>query len=223
MQCSLYVCRWWPQYVSFFFFFLMIRRPPRSTLSSSSAASDVYKRQVSRRVRGEQQPGHMPFVEGEDSEEDEEEVCQPQTVVERPAAPPARVPDVVVPNAIPGLLSTSVGAINAAPIPRPSGTDSPVYADPENAMQHRLRERNTGFRMTLGRRLEQILGGIKMDMNQCSKMFGGNLDALQDTNQTMRSVNADIGCLCETMETNKIIDGGFAFVDEKAGTSPKSK
>eukprot|EP00656_Telonema_subtile_P015606 TRINITY_DN18205_c0_g1_i2.p1 TRINITY_DN18205_c0_g1~~TRINITY_DN18205_c0_g1_i2.p1 ORF type:complete len:196 (-),score=54.40 TRINITY_DN18205_c0_g1_i2:183-770(-) len=30
----------------------MTRRPPRSTLSSSSAASDVYKRQVSRRVRG---------------------------------------------------------------------------------------------------------------------------------------------------------------------------
>src|SRR5665648_843631 len=27
----------------------MIRRPPRSTLSSSSAASDVYKRQVSRK------------------------------------------------------------------------------------------------------------------------------------------------------------------------------
>eukprot|EP00658_Telonema_sp_P-2_P079575 TRINITY_DN7721_c0_g1_i4.p1 TRINITY_DN7721_c0_g1~~TRINITY_DN7721_c0_g1_i4.p1 ORF type:complete len:168 (+),score=54.70 TRINITY_DN7721_c0_g1_i4:104-607(+) len=30
----------------------MIRRPPRSTLSSSSAASDVYKRQYQRRVRG---------------------------------------------------------------------------------------------------------------------------------------------------------------------------
>eukprot|EP00656_Telonema_subtile_P012306 TRINITY_DN16191_c0_g1_i2.p1 TRINITY_DN16191_c0_g1~~TRINITY_DN16191_c0_g1_i2.p1 ORF type:complete len:122 (+),score=14.66 TRINITY_DN16191_c0_g1_i2:32-397(+) len=34
------------------FFFLMIRQPPRSTLSSSSAASDVYKRQYQRRVRG---------------------------------------------------------------------------------------------------------------------------------------------------------------------------
>eukprot|EP00658_Telonema_sp_P-2_P038339 TRINITY_DN27537_c0_g1_i1.p1 TRINITY_DN27537_c0_g1~~TRINITY_DN27537_c0_g1_i1.p1 ORF type:complete len:205 (+),score=60.91 TRINITY_DN27537_c0_g1_i1:116-730(+) len=32
----------------------MIRRPPRSTLSSSSAASDVYKRQYQRRVRGNQ-------------------------------------------------------------------------------------------------------------------------------------------------------------------------
>eukprot|EP00658_Telonema_sp_P-2_P039534 TRINITY_DN28270_c0_g2_i2.p1 TRINITY_DN28270_c0_g2~~TRINITY_DN28270_c0_g2_i2.p1 ORF type:complete len:1120 (-),score=319.90 TRINITY_DN28270_c0_g2_i2:60-3419(-) len=32
----------------------MIRRPPRSTLSSSSAASDVYKRQYQRRVRGTQ-------------------------------------------------------------------------------------------------------------------------------------------------------------------------
>eukprot|EP00656_Telonema_subtile_P051584 TRINITY_DN697_c0_g1_i1.p1 TRINITY_DN697_c0_g1~~TRINITY_DN697_c0_g1_i1.p1 ORF type:complete len:288 (-),score=56.78 TRINITY_DN697_c0_g1_i1:70-933(-) len=32
----------------------MIRRPPRSTLSSSSAASDVYKRQYQRRVRGAQ-------------------------------------------------------------------------------------------------------------------------------------------------------------------------
>eukprot|EP00658_Telonema_sp_P-2_P011067 TRINITY_DN14208_c0_g1_i1.p1 TRINITY_DN14208_c0_g1~~TRINITY_DN14208_c0_g1_i1.p1 ORF type:complete len:238 (-),score=54.32 TRINITY_DN14208_c0_g1_i1:325-1038(-) len=32
----------------------MIRRPPRSTLSSSSAASDVYKRQYQRRVRGQQ-------------------------------------------------------------------------------------------------------------------------------------------------------------------------
>src|SRR5674536_157162 len=32
----------------------MIRRPPRSTLSSSSAASDVYKRQLSRRVRSTQ-------------------------------------------------------------------------------------------------------------------------------------------------------------------------
>eukprot|EP00656_Telonema_subtile_P000660 TRINITY_DN10304_c0_g1_i1.p1 TRINITY_DN10304_c0_g1~~TRINITY_DN10304_c0_g1_i1.p1 ORF type:complete len:187 (+),score=33.53 TRINITY_DN10304_c0_g1_i1:42-602(+) len=30
----------------------MTRRPPRSTLSSSSAASDVYKRQYQRRVRG---------------------------------------------------------------------------------------------------------------------------------------------------------------------------
>eukprot|EP00657_Telonema_sp_P-1_P010154 TRINITY_DN4451_c0_g1_i3.p1 TRINITY_DN4451_c0_g1~~TRINITY_DN4451_c0_g1_i3.p1 ORF type:complete len:124 (-),score=24.18 TRINITY_DN4451_c0_g1_i3:162-533(-) len=35
-----------------FFFFLMIRRPPRSTQSRSSAASDVYKRQYQRRVRG---------------------------------------------------------------------------------------------------------------------------------------------------------------------------
>eukprot|EP00656_Telonema_subtile_P056619 TRINITY_DN908_c0_g1_i5.p1 TRINITY_DN908_c0_g1~~TRINITY_DN908_c0_g1_i5.p1 ORF type:complete len:198 (+),score=14.96 TRINITY_DN908_c0_g1_i5:124-717(+) len=33
----------------------MIRRPPRSTLSSSSAASDVYKRQYQRRVRGSHQ------------------------------------------------------------------------------------------------------------------------------------------------------------------------
>src|SRR5674536_354137 len=31
---------------------LMIRRPPRSTLSSSSAASDVYKRQLHRRLTG---------------------------------------------------------------------------------------------------------------------------------------------------------------------------
>eukprot|EP00658_Telonema_sp_P-2_P047956 TRINITY_DN36501_c0_g1_i1.p1 TRINITY_DN36501_c0_g1~~TRINITY_DN36501_c0_g1_i1.p1 ORF type:complete len:144 (+),score=22.48 TRINITY_DN36501_c0_g1_i1:117-548(+) len=31
----------------------MIRRPPRSTLSSSSAASDVYKRQVTKRVMGD--------------------------------------------------------------------------------------------------------------------------------------------------------------------------
>eukprot|EP00656_Telonema_subtile_P031388 TRINITY_DN34358_c0_g1_i1.p1 TRINITY_DN34358_c0_g1~~TRINITY_DN34358_c0_g1_i1.p1 ORF type:complete len:394 (+),score=148.35 TRINITY_DN34358_c0_g1_i1:110-1291(+) len=36
----------------------MIRRPPRSTLSSSSAASDVYKRQYQRRVRGIA-PSHM--------------------------------------------------------------------------------------------------------------------------------------------------------------------
>eukprot|EP00656_Telonema_subtile_P033922 TRINITY_DN3804_c0_g1_i4.p1 TRINITY_DN3804_c0_g1~~TRINITY_DN3804_c0_g1_i4.p1 ORF type:complete len:574 (-),score=184.92 TRINITY_DN3804_c0_g1_i4:28-1749(-) len=36
----------------YFRFFVMIRRPPRSTLSSSSAASDVYKRQYQRRVRG---------------------------------------------------------------------------------------------------------------------------------------------------------------------------
>eukprot|EP00658_Telonema_sp_P-2_P032288 TRINITY_DN23948_c0_g1_i3.p1 TRINITY_DN23948_c0_g1~~TRINITY_DN23948_c0_g1_i3.p1 ORF type:complete len:476 (+),score=103.86 TRINITY_DN23948_c0_g1_i3:71-1498(+) len=35
----------------------MIRRPPRSTLSSSSAASDVYKRQYQRRVRGVPQKG----------------------------------------------------------------------------------------------------------------------------------------------------------------------
>eukprot|EP00658_Telonema_sp_P-2_P020135 TRINITY_DN1793_c0_g1_i14.p1 TRINITY_DN1793_c0_g1~~TRINITY_DN1793_c0_g1_i14.p1 ORF type:complete len:162 (+),score=14.73 TRINITY_DN1793_c0_g1_i14:116-601(+) len=35
----------------------MIRRPPRSTLSSSSAASDVYKRQYQRRVRG------LPFLQ----------------------------------------------------------------------------------------------------------------------------------------------------------------
>eukprot|EP00656_Telonema_subtile_P026786 TRINITY_DN2876_c0_g1_i12.p1 TRINITY_DN2876_c0_g1~~TRINITY_DN2876_c0_g1_i12.p1 ORF type:complete len:230 (+),score=33.50 TRINITY_DN2876_c0_g1_i12:120-809(+) len=34
----------------------MIRRPPRSTLSSSSAASDVYKRQYQRRVRGSASP-----------------------------------------------------------------------------------------------------------------------------------------------------------------------
>eukprot|EP00658_Telonema_sp_P-2_P073455 TRINITY_DN6252_c0_g1_i2.p1 TRINITY_DN6252_c0_g1~~TRINITY_DN6252_c0_g1_i2.p1 ORF type:complete len:365 (+),score=105.29 TRINITY_DN6252_c0_g1_i2:125-1219(+) len=37
----------------------MIRRPPRSTLSSSSAASDVYKRQYQRRVRGALPPS-MP-------------------------------------------------------------------------------------------------------------------------------------------------------------------
>eukprot|EP00658_Telonema_sp_P-2_P034054 TRINITY_DN2489_c0_g1_i5.p1 TRINITY_DN2489_c0_g1~~TRINITY_DN2489_c0_g1_i5.p1 ORF type:complete len:117 (-),score=38.99 TRINITY_DN2489_c0_g1_i5:104-454(-) len=37
----------------------MIRRPPRSTLSSSSAASDVYKRQYQRRVRG--LPGHHTY------------------------------------------------------------------------------------------------------------------------------------------------------------------
>eukprot|EP00658_Telonema_sp_P-2_P071327 TRINITY_DN605_c0_g1_i5.p1 TRINITY_DN605_c0_g1~~TRINITY_DN605_c0_g1_i5.p1 ORF type:complete len:170 (-),score=34.98 TRINITY_DN605_c0_g1_i5:61-570(-) len=36
----------------------MIRRPPRSTLSSSSAASDVYKRQYQRRVRGLSDGGH---------------------------------------------------------------------------------------------------------------------------------------------------------------------
>ena len=35
------------------FFFLMIRRPPRSTLDRSSAASDVYKRQDSKRPGGE--------------------------------------------------------------------------------------------------------------------------------------------------------------------------
>eukprot|EP00658_Telonema_sp_P-2_P071204 TRINITY_DN60508_c0_g1_i1.p2 TRINITY_DN60508_c0_g1~~TRINITY_DN60508_c0_g1_i1.p2 ORF type:complete len:150 (-),score=17.54 TRINITY_DN60508_c0_g1_i1:416-865(-) len=49
----------------------MIRRPPRSTLSSSSAASDVYKRQYQRRVRGSNRsemassgprsfPGYLP-------------------------------------------------------------------------------------------------------------------------------------------------------------------
>eukprot|EP00656_Telonema_subtile_P057755 TRINITY_DN957_c0_g1_i1.p1 TRINITY_DN957_c0_g1~~TRINITY_DN957_c0_g1_i1.p1 ORF type:complete len:377 (+),score=72.06 TRINITY_DN957_c0_g1_i1:91-1221(+) len=38
----------------------MIRRPPRSTLSSSSAASDVYKRQYQRRVRG--QDTQMPLA-----------------------------------------------------------------------------------------------------------------------------------------------------------------
>eukprot|EP00657_Telonema_sp_P-1_P005888 TRINITY_DN2368_c0_g1_i4.p2 TRINITY_DN2368_c0_g1~~TRINITY_DN2368_c0_g1_i4.p2 ORF type:complete len:100 (+),score=35.79 TRINITY_DN2368_c0_g1_i4:103-402(+) len=43
----------------FFFFFLMIRRPPRSTQSRSSAASDVYKRQYQRRVRGAQQIAHV--------------------------------------------------------------------------------------------------------------------------------------------------------------------
>eukprot|EP00658_Telonema_sp_P-2_P055782 TRINITY_DN4433_c0_g1_i2.p1 TRINITY_DN4433_c0_g1~~TRINITY_DN4433_c0_g1_i2.p1 ORF type:complete len:852 (+),score=208.33 TRINITY_DN4433_c0_g1_i2:77-2632(+) len=36
----------------------MIRRPPRSTLSSSSAASDVYKRQYQRRVRGTREREH---------------------------------------------------------------------------------------------------------------------------------------------------------------------
>eukprot|EP00658_Telonema_sp_P-2_P054038 TRINITY_DN4287_c0_g1_i6.p1 TRINITY_DN4287_c0_g1~~TRINITY_DN4287_c0_g1_i6.p1 ORF type:complete len:139 (-),score=8.11 TRINITY_DN4287_c0_g1_i6:252-668(-) len=38
----------------------MIRRPPRSTLSSSSAASDVYKRQYQRRVRGPLLENHAP-------------------------------------------------------------------------------------------------------------------------------------------------------------------
>eukprot|EP00656_Telonema_subtile_P034950 TRINITY_DN3896_c0_g1_i4.p1 TRINITY_DN3896_c0_g1~~TRINITY_DN3896_c0_g1_i4.p1 ORF type:complete len:343 (+),score=48.84 TRINITY_DN3896_c0_g1_i4:94-1122(+) len=38
----------------------MIRRPPRSTLSSSSAASDVYKRQYQRRVRGESSRNMSP-------------------------------------------------------------------------------------------------------------------------------------------------------------------
>eukprot|EP00828_Plagiopyla_frontata_P030669 TRINITY_DN40103_c0_g1_i1.p1 TRINITY_DN40103_c0_g1~~TRINITY_DN40103_c0_g1_i1.p1 ORF type:complete len:116 (-),score=32.49 TRINITY_DN40103_c0_g1_i1:21-368(-) len=33
----------------------MIRRPPRSTLSSSSAASDVYKRQIKKKVIQKQQ------------------------------------------------------------------------------------------------------------------------------------------------------------------------
>eukprot|EP00658_Telonema_sp_P-2_P045012 TRINITY_DN3290_c0_g1_i14.p1 TRINITY_DN3290_c0_g1~~TRINITY_DN3290_c0_g1_i14.p1 ORF type:complete len:473 (+),score=136.30 TRINITY_DN3290_c0_g1_i14:126-1544(+) len=41
----------------------MIRRPPRSTLSSSSAASDVYKRQYQRRVRG-REPGKMTSLLG---------------------------------------------------------------------------------------------------------------------------------------------------------------
>eukprot|EP00656_Telonema_subtile_P001033 TRINITY_DN10494_c0_g1_i2.p1 TRINITY_DN10494_c0_g1~~TRINITY_DN10494_c0_g1_i2.p1 ORF type:complete len:324 (+),score=67.63 TRINITY_DN10494_c0_g1_i2:100-1071(+) len=40
----------------------MIRRPPRSTLSSSSAASDVYKRQYQRRVRGREAPKMMLAV-----------------------------------------------------------------------------------------------------------------------------------------------------------------
>eukprot|EP00658_Telonema_sp_P-2_P056386 TRINITY_DN4483_c0_g1_i4.p1 TRINITY_DN4483_c0_g1~~TRINITY_DN4483_c0_g1_i4.p1 ORF type:complete len:329 (-),score=62.52 TRINITY_DN4483_c0_g1_i4:536-1522(-) len=42
----------------------MIRRPPRSTLSSSSAASDVYKRQYQRRVRGKgRQPMSRPAMD----------------------------------------------------------------------------------------------------------------------------------------------------------------
>eukprot|EP00657_Telonema_sp_P-1_P011911 TRINITY_DN76_c0_g1_i1.p1 TRINITY_DN76_c0_g1~~TRINITY_DN76_c0_g1_i1.p1 ORF type:complete len:154 (+),score=62.51 TRINITY_DN76_c0_g1_i1:147-608(+) len=43
----------------------MIRRPPRSTQSRSSAASDVYKRQYQRRVRGEypRRMGFTRFVE----------------------------------------------------------------------------------------------------------------------------------------------------------------
>eukprot|EP00658_Telonema_sp_P-2_P006290 TRINITY_DN12405_c0_g1_i2.p1 TRINITY_DN12405_c0_g1~~TRINITY_DN12405_c0_g1_i2.p1 ORF type:complete len:158 (-),score=35.04 TRINITY_DN12405_c0_g1_i2:81-554(-) len=40
----------------------MIRRPPRSTLSSSSAASDVYKRQYQRRVRGCRKPAMQPTL-----------------------------------------------------------------------------------------------------------------------------------------------------------------
>src|SRR5664280_3827010 len=38
----------------------MIRRPPRSTLSSSSAASDVYKRQLAVRRKGERVPLAQP-------------------------------------------------------------------------------------------------------------------------------------------------------------------
>eukprot|EP00658_Telonema_sp_P-2_P028704 TRINITY_DN2194_c0_g1_i4.p1 TRINITY_DN2194_c0_g1~~TRINITY_DN2194_c0_g1_i4.p1 ORF type:complete len:244 (+),score=81.89 TRINITY_DN2194_c0_g1_i4:85-816(+) len=41
----------------------MIRRPPRSTLSSSSAASDVYKRQYQRRVRGTFIVGQMMMLQ----------------------------------------------------------------------------------------------------------------------------------------------------------------
>eukprot|EP00656_Telonema_subtile_P005511 TRINITY_DN12509_c0_g1_i1.p2 TRINITY_DN12509_c0_g1~~TRINITY_DN12509_c0_g1_i1.p2 ORF type:complete len:106 (+),score=6.14 TRINITY_DN12509_c0_g1_i1:2-319(+) len=45
--------------ISRIFFFLMILRPPKSTLSSSSAASDVYKRQV---------PKRLGYLLGEDGE-----------------------------------------------------------------------------------------------------------------------------------------------------------
>eukprot|EP00658_Telonema_sp_P-2_P081735 TRINITY_DN8464_c0_g1_i1.p1 TRINITY_DN8464_c0_g1~~TRINITY_DN8464_c0_g1_i1.p1 ORF type:complete len:139 (-),score=47.35 TRINITY_DN8464_c0_g1_i1:91-507(-) len=45
----------------------MIRRPPRSTLSSSSAASDVYKRQYQRRVRGAR--AEMGCTESKDKDE----------------------------------------------------------------------------------------------------------------------------------------------------------
>eukprot|EP00657_Telonema_sp_P-1_P009520 TRINITY_DN3762_c0_g1_i1.p1 TRINITY_DN3762_c0_g1~~TRINITY_DN3762_c0_g1_i1.p1 ORF type:complete len:117 (+),score=42.62 TRINITY_DN3762_c0_g1_i1:128-478(+) len=43
----------------------MIRRPPRSTQSRSSAASDVYKRQYQRRVRGDTMPDNRILAEQE--------------------------------------------------------------------------------------------------------------------------------------------------------------
>eukprot|EP00656_Telonema_subtile_P044157 TRINITY_DN5044_c0_g1_i5.p1 TRINITY_DN5044_c0_g1~~TRINITY_DN5044_c0_g1_i5.p1 ORF type:complete len:292 (-),score=107.47 TRINITY_DN5044_c0_g1_i5:269-1144(-) len=50
----------------------MIRRPPRSTLSSSSAASDVYKRQYQRRVRGFLAPNMASQLRGQDNTRDKQ-------------------------------------------------------------------------------------------------------------------------------------------------------
>ena len=47
-----------------FFVFLMMRRPPRSTLDRSSAASDVYKRQDPRLLRGWLLSGPAPMTAG---------------------------------------------------------------------------------------------------------------------------------------------------------------
>merc|ERR1711935_346979 len=153
----------------------------------------------------------MPFVEGEDSEEDEEELQKP--VPEEAAAAP---PDPVLPTHHPSLplLSNAVLPNVNTMTPLSVHSDSPAYAEPTTPMQHRLRERNNGFRMSLGRRLEQVLGGVRHDMHVISKGSAGNLESLQDSNYTIRAVNLDMISVCECMEANNIVDGAFSFLSQ---------
>eukprot|EP00656_Telonema_subtile_P013415 TRINITY_DN16816_c0_g1_i5.p1 TRINITY_DN16816_c0_g1~~TRINITY_DN16816_c0_g1_i5.p1 ORF type:complete len:148 (+),score=28.98 TRINITY_DN16816_c0_g1_i5:191-634(+) len=124
----------------------------------------------------------MPFVEGEDSEEDEEEIQPTMPQAEEPEVPAGielpTLDGAAVHSNLP-LLSTTVMAPGTGSVVPQTASDSPAYADPSTPMQHRLRERNNGFRMALGRRLEQVLGGIRHDMNSCAKTSAGDLETLQ--------------------------------------------
>merc|ERR1712086_485015 len=146
------------------------------------------------------------IIQGEDSEEDEEETVPAPIVIAPVEGAPKPSPEPVDNSHLP-LLSSSV-----APISAPAHDPDRAHAEPRTAMQHRLRERNNAFRMSLGRRVEQILGGIKYDLSSCSKMFVTSLESVQDTNQTVRALNIDVSSLCDNMEQNQIADGPFAFL-----------
>merc|ERR1711865_959620 len=142
--------------------------------------------------------GMSNIIQGEDSEEDEEETVPAPIVIAPVEGAPKPSPEPVDNSHLP-LLSSSV-----APISAPAHDPDRAHAEPRTAMQHRLRERNNAFRMSLGRRVEQILGGIKYDLSSCSKMFVTSLESVQDTNQTVRALNRTTSLMVLSPSSHKL-------------------